>query len=174
MAKLSREMINNGILLQAEAHRLAAVELGVDPEKLASFAQSKRNQALENLAAIFEKKSVTLNDPEWDAEERTNWAQKVSSQLEERVTKADWEAMSFKVPVIPNVPKRSTFSALGHRCTDLSGNLMTEKEAFLEFASELGTKEPLTFDLKELLRTAPPSPQPKSPSPVSSANEQAD
>lgn len=39
MAKLSGEMINNGIQLEAEAHRLAAVELGVDPKKLASLAQ---------------------------------------------------------------------------------------------------------------------------------------
>lgn len=39
MAKLSGEMINNGIQMEAEAHRLAAIELGVDPDKLASLAQ---------------------------------------------------------------------------------------------------------------------------------------
>lgn len=38
MAKLSEEMINNDILLEAEAHKLAAVEIGVDPEKLESLA----------------------------------------------------------------------------------------------------------------------------------------
>lgn len=35
---------------------------------------------------------------------------------------------------------------------------MTDKEAFLELAFELGAKEPLTLDIEELLRTAPPSP----------------
>lgn len=38
MAKLSIEMIHNEILLEAKAHKLAAAELGVDLEKLASLA----------------------------------------------------------------------------------------------------------------------------------------
>ena len=57
---------------------------------------------------------------------------------------------------------------------DLSGNLMTEKETFLELASELEAKEPLTIDIEELLRFTPPSsPRPKSPTPESCENEPA-
>lgn len=62
-------MINNinGIQMEAEAHRLAVVELGVDPAKLASLAQSKRAQSLENLWPSFDKEPAVLNDPIWDA-----------------------------------------------------------------------------------------------------------
>lgn len=55
MAKLSVEMIHNGILLEAEAHRLAAEELGVHAEILASLGQTKRDQALMNLTVVFDK-----------------------------------------------------------------------------------------------------------------------
>ena len=70
MAKLSGEMINNGILLEAEAHRLAAAELRVDTEKLASLVKSKKNEALANLSEIFTRESETLNDAAWEAEEQ--------------------------------------------------------------------------------------------------------
>lgn len=62
MAKLSGEMIHNGLQLEVEAYRLAAVELGVDFDRLASLARSKRDEALSNLSAIFKKASATLND----------------------------------------------------------------------------------------------------------------
>ena len=88
--------------------------------------------------------------------------------------KVDLESLSFEAPIVPKVLERFTFSALEHRCMDLSGNLITENETFLELASELEAKEPLTVDLGVMLQfTPPPSPQPKSPSPVSVANEQA-
>lgn len=63
IAKLYGEMIQNGILLESEAHKLVAKEPGVDAEKLASMAQTKRDQALMNLAAVFDKESAALNDP---------------------------------------------------------------------------------------------------------------
>lgn len=174
MAKLFGEMISNGILLEAEAHRLAAVEQGIDLEKLAYLAKSKRDEPLSNLTSVFIKESAALNDSEWDAEEHRAWSQRINSDLEERVTKTDWTSLSFEVQVIPQVPDRSILSTLEQRCSDLSGNLMTEKEAISDLASELDAKEPLTFDFEELLHSKPSSPQSRSPSPVTAANEQAE
>lgn len=128
---------------------------------------------MENLAAIVDRESATLNDPNWDVEERTSWVQKVSPELEERMINTDWEALSFDVLNLPTIPERSIFSALEHKCTDHSGNLMVEKETFLELASEHEAKEPLTCDIEELLRIAPFSPQSKFSSPVYSAADKA-
>lgn len=119
------------------------------------------------------KKKTALNDSAWDAEELKQWTQKVALVFKERVIRTNWEALSFQVPVIPEVSDRSTFSPLEKRCTDLSGNLMSEKEAFLELASELGAKEPLTFDFEEVLRSASPSPPPKFASPVLETHDAA-
>ena len=82
MAKFSGEMINNDILLEVEAHRLATVELGYDIEKLASLAKSNRNDAFKNLIEIFSSDSKTLNDAAWVVEKQEQWAQKVSPELE--------------------------------------------------------------------------------------------
>lgn len=90
------------------------------------------------------------------------------------MTKMNWEALSFQVPVITEVPNRSTFSPLGQRCTDFSGNLVTEKNAFMELASDIGAKEPLTIVFEEVLRSGPPYPPPRSPSLVSAAYDRAE
>jgi hypothetical protein len=172
MAKFSGEIINNGILLEAEATRLAALEMGVDPEKLAALAVSKRGDALKNLSAMFNKGSDALNDPEWDAEEQKQWAEKISPDLEKRASNLDFTIYLPKTPNPPSVPDRSGFSQIEHRCNDLAGHLTMEKETFQELAQELDAKEPLTFDLDDLLKLSP-SPAPRSPSPVSAANEQA-
>lgn len=165
-------MINNGLQLEAEAYHLAALELGVDPEKLASLAKFKRNEVLSNLSLIFDKEFEALNDANWDADELKTWLQKVNPKFEERMAKTNMELLSFEDANVPDVSKRSTFSPLEHKCMDLSGNLLSEKEAFHELASELEAKEPLTFDVEKFLRSAPFLPQPRS-SPVSAAKEQA-
>lgn len=47
-------MVNNGILLEAKAHMLAATELGYDVEKLASLAkEKKRADAFSDLTHVF-------------------------------------------------------------------------------------------------------------------------
>lgn len=82
----------------------------------------------------------------------------MSPELEERVINTDGEALSFDVPDLPAISERSIITALEHKCTNLSRNPMTEKETFLELASELEAKEPLTCNIEELLRIAPSSP----------------
>ena len=111
MAKLSGEMINNDILLEAEAHKLAAVELGHDTEKLTSLAKLKRNKAFTNLTKVFTRDSETLNDAAWDAAEQVHWAQKVDPDLAARVMKMDLESLSLEAPTVPKFPERSTFLA---------------------------------------------------------------
>lgn len=112
-----------------------------------------------------------MNDPDLDAEELASWAEKVSSDLEGRVLSTDWQALSFTAPDLSDIPKRSTFIDLEHKCTDLFGNLSSSKEIFQELALELEGKEPLTVDLEQLLRTAPPSPQPQPSSPAQAAKD---
>ena len=68
MTKLSGEMVNNGILLEAEVDRLAAEELGYDMEKLASLAKLKRSDAFTNLSLVFAKELKTMNIDPWNVE----------------------------------------------------------------------------------------------------------
>ncbi len=93
--------------------------------------------------------------------------------LEKRASSLDFTIYLPKTPSPPVVPDRSGFSRIEHRCNDLAGHLTMEKETFQELAQELDAREPLTFDLDDLLKLSP-SPAPRSPSPVSAANEQAD
>lgn len=63
-------------------------------------------------------------------EELKIWVHKVDPKFEERAMKIDLDALSLEALVIPDVPERSSFSPLEHRCMELSENLVIEKEAF--------------------------------------------
>ena len=123
MARLSGEMINNGNLLEAEAHRLTAVELGYDMEKLASLAKEKRADACSNMAVVLSQESATMNDASWDSDEQKQWSEKVDTEKEKRALDLDLDFVSFGAPSVPVTYGRKTFSSLETKCFDLTNVL---------------------------------------------------
>ena len=123
MAQLLGEMINNGILLEAEAHRLAAVELGYDMEKLASLAKEKKADSFSNQASVFSQELATMNDAFWDSNEQKMWSDKVDVEKEKQALDLDLDYVSFEAPNVPVASGRKTFSSLETKCSDLTNAL---------------------------------------------------
>ena len=82
MGDLTAEMMDASSRISDEKYCLAAAELGVDFDSLRQMASKKGDEALTNLASVFEWESAVLVDPSWDVEEERAWLGKVDTEAE--------------------------------------------------------------------------------------------